>query len=231
MWFSDLLAKELGLAKGVGEREEKEKKRRRQEYEEAWRGEKERLEEMEEEKRLEGSKVVVKGVEMSEWEWRVRKRRRAEEVLWAVGEERTVPAAVVQAADSTQEASKNGMNGVNAGTKATANGGMGQGRQINGNTTANGKRKRVRKRRTTGVPDDESSSSSSSDSSSDEEEKANGHGNIKTPPDSKLDPDSPVRKDRRSDSATSSSGSSSESESSSGTSSSGSDGESDSTIV
>ena len=203
MWLSDLLAAEIGS-------DERDRKRKRDEYERAWKREEERLKDMEEEKERDGEKKTFNGVEMSEWEWRVTKRRRAEEVLWGVGEVEaleTLPALNGRMGNGRT-------NNANTALQTQVNGGAGQGRQANGGAIANGKRKRVRKRRTTGVPDDESSSSSSSsESSSEEEETTSGHAVTTKAPDSKMDSDSgPSSSDSDSDSASGSS-SSSESES------------------
>ncbi|KAG7009122.1 hypothetical protein G7Y79_00003g009900 [Physcia stellaris] len=142
MWLSEVLAK--------GREPEWEKKRRRDEYEAAWKAEKETLEE------VEGAREWEEG--KKDFEWRLKKRRRAEEVLRAVGEAETLIPEAPKASES----------------KATVNGNLtADAKQVNGGINVNegpkqpARKKRKRKRRTTGVPDDESSSSSSSSSDSD----------------------------------------------------------------
>ena len=143
MWLSEILAK--------GRETEWEKKRRREEYEAAWKSEKETLEQLEDMREWEGGK--------KDFEWRLKKRRRAEEVLRAVGEVETLIAAANKGSESKTT--------VNGNATAEVN-------QVTGGINVNGgplkqpaRKKRKRKRRTTGVPDDESSSSSSSSSDSD----------------------------------------------------------------
>ena len=151
MFLSDILAK--------GRREGWEAKRRREQYDAAWKREKDRLKEIEDLREWEEGR--------EEFEWRLKKRRRAEEVLWAVGEveSKQSPDApmsterkrIVSAASTTNHAAPGKIN-------------------IRANTTPDKKqpepkKKRKRKRRTTGVPDDDmfNSSSSSSDADSDAE--------------------------------------------------------------
>jgi len=195
MWFSDLLATDTDA----------ERKRRREAYEEAWRREGERVEDAEDarvEREEEEKRWVYKGVAMSDWERNVAKRRRAEELIWAVGE-------------GDVEALLPGIRGYAAnGTESGAGGEGARAKQRGGG--ANGKRKRVRKRRTTGVPDDESSSSSSSssESSGDEGDKTNGENGVKGKPGSQmaLDQDGTSSgEDSDSSSGSSSSGSSDDS--------------------
>lgn len=168
MWFSDL------LATGNGDGGEKDRKRRREEYEQAWKGEHERLENKEREREeAERMGVTTGGLQMSDWEFRVRKRRRAERLIWMVGEVEVEEIPDNVAADE-------------AGSKAEVNGTAEGKRQANGNATQVGKRKRVRKRRTTSVPDDDSSSSSSSSGSSSDEEEAGARKPAEKSLDSKL---------------------------------------------
>ena len=143
MWLSEILAK--------GRETEWEKKRKREEYEAAWKSEKGTLEQFEDMREWEGGKL--------DFEWKLKKRRRAEEVLRAVGEVETL---IPEARKGSE--SKTIVNG-----NATA-----ELKQVNNEINVNGgppkqpaRKKRKRKRRTTGVPDDESSSSSSSSSDSD----------------------------------------------------------------
>ena len=163
MWFSEL------LAVGSGDGGEKERKRRREEYEAAWSREKERLEDNERKREVAETMGMFKGEAVTEWEYRVYKRRRAERLIWMVGEKAEAEADVdgIHKADGLLKVNE----GAGADGPAKVNGAVGSDGQTNGNLTKAGKRKRVRKRRTTEVPDDESSSSSSessSDSSSDE---------------------------------------------------------------
>jgi len=201
MWFSDLLATDTDT----------EKKRRREAYEDAWRREGERVEDAEDariEREEEEKRWMYKGVAMSDWERNVAKRRRAEELIWAVGEEDVealLPGIMGYAASGTT-----------SGAGAAAGGEGVKGKQRGGGV--NGKRKRVRKRRTTGVPDDESSSSSSSsssESSGDEGDKTNGEGGAKGKPGSQMALDqngTSSGEDSDSSSGSSSSGSSDDSE-------------------
>lgn len=143
MWLSDFIAQGRGP--------EWEAERRREQYERAWKREKDRFEEMEDLREWEEGK--------EEFEWKAQKRRRAEQVLGAIGEVETQLA--------------------NGGVKTfltAGNTGTPGARKHKGEVSADGggpmvpakkKKKRTRKRRTTGVPDDEDSSSSSSSSSSD----------------------------------------------------------------
>lgn len=147
MFLSDILAR--------GRREGWEAKRRREQYEAAWKREKDRLEEIEDLREWEEGKA--------EFEWRLKKRRRAEEVLWAVGEvESKLPDATMTKGKEITPA---------ASTANTAPSKI----NVRVNNTNPGKKqpekkKRKRKRRTTGVPDDDMSSISSfSDSDSDAE--------------------------------------------------------------
>lgn len=140
MWLSEILAN--------GRETEWEKKRKREEYEAAWKAEKGKLEEIENAREWEKGKV--------DFEWRLKKRRRAEEVLRAVGEVETL----IPEAPNVSE-SKATMNGNATAEVKQVNDGI----NINGGPKQPARKKRKRKRRTTGVPDDESSSSSSSSSS------------------------------------------------------------------
>ena len=137
MWLSDIIAKGRGP--------EWEAKRRREQYEWAWKREKDRLEEIEDLREWEG------GTE--EFEWKAQKRRRAEQVLGAIGEVETQFAGGVKTSTAG-----------NPGTGARKRQGEAS---VNEGSLVPAKKKRTRKRRTTGVPDDEDSSSSSSSSSSD----------------------------------------------------------------
>lgn len=192
MWFSELIATDTDT----------DKKRRREAYEEAWRREGERVEDAEdarEEREEGGEKWVYKGVGLSDWERNVAKRRRAEELIWAVGEgevEALLP-GIRSAADGGEDVTN----------------GRGPGQELRA-VGAKGKRKRVRKRRTTGVPDDESSSSSSSssESSGDEEGKTNGERVGKGQPGSEKALDLSNGEESTSSSGSSSSGSSDDSE-------------------
>lgn len=143
MWLSEILAK--------GRESEWEKKRKREQYEAAWKAEKERLEEIEDAREWAEGTV--------DFEWRLKKRRRAEEVLGAVGEVETL---------IPSEARKGGESKVTVNGNAAAEIGKVTGEiNVNGGPKQPVRKKRKRKRRTTGVPDDESSSSSSSSSDSD----------------------------------------------------------------
>ena len=149
MFLSDILAK--------GRREGWEAERRREQYEAAWKQEKDRLEEIEDLREWEEGK--------EEFEWRLKKRRRAEDVLWAVGEveskqpdtPKTTESKSIAPAASTVNAALSKING--------------RGNSNSQKKQPEPKKKRKRKRRTTGVPDDDmfNSSSSSSDSDSDAE--------------------------------------------------------------
>ncbi|CAF9917539.1 MAG: hypothetical protein HETSPECPRED_003512 [Heterodermia speciosa] len=137
MWLSEIIAKGRGS--------EWEAKRKREQYERAWQQEKDRLDEIEDLREWEEGR--------EEFEWKVRKRRRAEQVLGAIGEVETQLAG-----------------GVKTSTTGNPDAGARKRRgaaSVNGSPMLPAKKKRTRKRRTTGVPDDESSSSSSSSSSSD----------------------------------------------------------------
>lgn len=156
MWLSDLLDAEIGDdARG--------RKRKREEYDNAWKREKARLEDHENAKE-EHDKVMKKwefrGQQYTDWEKKVMYRRRAETVLWAIGEKE--PIDLISEGEEVV-ANGNTFNG-SAVVDAKANGCRLMANQNNG------KRKRKRKRRTTGVPDDESSSSSSSSEPSSDEE-------------------------------------------------------------
>ena len=151
MWLSDILNTELAG-------DEKAQRRRREAYEEAWKKEKGRLEDLEherEEDHREGKKWKLEGKQYTDWEKKVFERKRAEAVLWSVGEIDTVDLS-----SETQGSADSGSS--RAGATADP--------QVNGTRPAHGqvkgKRRRKRKRRTTGVPDD---SSSSSEPNSDEE--------------------------------------------------------------
>lgn len=150
MWLSDIIAK--------GRVGEWEKKRKREEYEAAWKRERERLEDVEDDREWEEGR--------EEFEWRLKKRRRAEVVLGAVGEVETQGPHGGKA-DKGETTMRMGTGGIvvagNAQGEISADGGPKQPQT----------KKRKRKRRTTGVPDDDESSSSSSSSDSDsEDEKA-----------------------------------------------------------
>ena len=136
MWLSDIIAKGRGP--------EWEAKRKREQYERAWKREKDRLEEVEDLREWEAGK--------EEFEWKARKRRRAEQVLGAIGEAETQLAGGVKISTTG-----------NTGTGARKRQGEAS---VNGGALVPGKKKRTRKRRTTGVPDDEDTSSSDSSSSS-----------------------------------------------------------------
>jgi len=205
MWFSDLLAADTDASA-------KEKKRRREAYEDAWRREGERVADAEEQKverEAEKKRWLYKGVAMSDWERNVAKRRRAEELIWALGEEdveAVLPGITGYATNGTTNGTTNGVIAA-SNAKLKPRGVM-----------ANGKRKRVRKRRTTGVPDDESSSSSSSsssESSGEEDGKTNGGGGVKRKPGSQMAEDqggTSSGEDSDSSSGSSSSGSSDDSD-------------------
>ena len=135
MWLSDIIAK----GRGPGW----EAKRKREQYERAWKREKDRLEEIEDLREWEEGR--------EEFEWKARKRRRAEQVLGAIGEVETQSTGSVK----TLTTRKPGTGARKRQGEASA----GEGPQVPA------KKKRKRKRRTTGVPDDDDSSSSSSSSS------------------------------------------------------------------
>ena len=136
MWLSEIIARGRGP--------EWEAKRKREQYERAWKREKDRLEEIEDLREWEEGK--------EEFEWKVQKRRRAEEVLGVIGEAETQLAGGVKTSTA----------GTTGGTGARKRQG---GASVDGGPVVPAKKKRKRKRRTTGVPDDEDSSSSSSSSS------------------------------------------------------------------
>ena len=137
MWLSEIIAKGRGP--------EWEAKRKKEQYERAWKQEKDRLEEIEHLREWEEGR--------EEFEWKVQKRRRAEEVLGVIGEAETQLAGDV----------KTSTTGNTRGTEARKRQGKAS---VDGGPVVPAKKKRKRKRRTTGVPDDEDSSSSSSSSSS-----------------------------------------------------------------
>ena len=152
MFLSDILAR--------GRRQGWEAKRRREQYEAAWKREKDRLEAIEDLREWEEGK--------EEFEWRLKKRRRAEEVLWAVGEvESQQPDGAKMTGGKGTTPAASTANGASSKIHVRAN-------NTNTDKKQPEKKKRKRKRRTTGVPDDDmfnssSSSSSSSDAESDAE--------------------------------------------------------------
>ena len=144
MWLSEIIAK--------GRSPEWEAKRRREQYERAWKREKDRLEETEDLREWDDGE--------QEFEWKAQKRRRAEQVLRVIGEVET------QLANGGMETF------LTAGNAGTPGARKHKGEEVRADgggpmVPAKKKKKRTRKRRTTGVPDDEDSSSSSSSSSSD----------------------------------------------------------------
>lgn len=143
MFLSDILAK--------GRRSGWEAQRRRDQYEAAWKREKDRLEEIEDLREWEEG--------TPKFEWRLKKRRRAEDVLWAVGETET------QVADGK---ATNRTDIPTTSTTDASNGRLNIQISTHRHLKHPEKKKRKRKRRTTGVPDDESSSSSSSSDSDSE---------------------------------------------------------------
>lgn len=155
MWLSDLLSAELGD-------DEMGRKRKREAYERAWKREKERSKDLEHEKEerdREKKRWELKGKQYTDWEKRVLERKRAETVLWSVGE--------VENIDLTSEVHRDAKSGKISSPGVIADPKVNGARMVEGQIKA--KRRRKRKRRTTGVPDDESSSSSDSESNSDEE--------------------------------------------------------------
>lgn len=126
------------------------RKRKRTEYEDAVARTREALkrkEEIKEEERAD-----------REWESRIQKRRRAELLIWSVGETEQGGGAKPQIQPPATKKNEMRDSGVNAATKPAPT-------RLTG---PNGKAKRKRKIRATGVPDDVSSSSSSSSGSSSE---------------------------------------------------------------
>ena len=155
MWLSDLLNAELGD-------DERGRKRKREAYERAWKKEKERAVDSEherEERDREKKRWMLDGKQYTDWEKKALERKRAETVLWSIGEVETIDHT--SEVHGGQEKRKMSSSVVVADSKANG------ARLVEGQMK--GKRRRKRKRRTTGVPDDESSSSSSSESNSDEE--------------------------------------------------------------
>ena len=147
------------------------KARRRRDYEGAVKRMREMLEALEDEREEREWELLG---EKEEWEKRFHMRKRAELVLWGVGDqENGVEDAGAQSKDDSDGGrNKQVTNG--GGSMIQANGSSGEMKRGTRGTVGNGKRKRKWRRPATGVPDDESSSESSSSSSSSEKSQKEG---------------------------------------------------------